>query len=159
VFKTPPDIERAVLPALEDFPHQEFWRSPYGIVWYIVNQPIGVISMGSPEMYVFWTGWITAATLVFLLQFQSVLFLAIYSGIAIFHLIKATWNVSILWLCLLGLIHPFLLIIPILAKFPVGNPAPWRQTWNHALHAISYKMSPFYYATIGVVWLVVAFHI
>jgi len=92
-------------------------------------------------------------------QFESVLFLSIFSGVALFHLIKAPWNVSILWLCLLGLISPYLLIIPILAKFPVGNPAPFRKTWSHALHAIPYKMSPVYYLSIGIVWLSVAFRV
>ena len=154
-----PDIARAVLPALEDFPRQEYWQSPYGAVWYAVNRPIGTISSGSPEMYMLWTGWFTSATLIYLSQFQSLPFLLVYSGIAMFHLVKATWNVSILWLCLLGLIHPYLLIVPVLAKFPVGNPAPFRKTWNHALHAIPYKMSPVYYLTIGIVWLSVAFHL
>lgn len=159
MFTVPPDIGRAVLPALENFPKQEYWQSPYGIIWYAVNKPIGTISLGSAEMYMFWTGWFTSALLVFLSQFQSILFLLVFSGIAMFHLVKAPWNVSILWLCLLGLIHPVLLAVPVLAKFPVGNPAPWRETWNHALRAIPYKMSPLYYLTIGIVWLSVAFHL
>ena len=107
----------------------------------------------------FWTGWLTSGILIFLSQFQSLFFLLVFSGIATFHLIKAPWNVSILWLCLLGLIHPFLLVVPVLAKFPIGNPAPFRKTWNHALHAIPYRMSWFYYLTIGIIWLSVAFHL
>ena len=158
-MNVPPDLDRAVLPALEHFPKQEYWQAPYGAIWYAVNKPIGTISLGSAEMYMFWTGWFTSALLVFLSQFQSILFLLVFSGIAMFHLVKAPWNVSILWLCLLGLIHPFLLIVPILAKFPVGNPAPFRKTWNHALHAIPYKMSPVYYLSMGIVWLSVAFHL
>ena len=159
MFTVPPDICRAVLPALEHFPKQEYWQAPYGVIWYAINKPIGTISSESPEMYMFWTGWFTSALLVFLSQFQSILFLLVFSGIAMFHLVKAPWNVSILWLCLLGLIHPYLLIVPVLAKFPVGNPAPWRETWNHALRAIPYKMSPVYYLSIGIVWLSVAFHL
>jgi len=158
MFTVPPDIGRAVLPALEAFPKQEYWQSPYGAIWYAVNKPIGTISFESPAMYMFWTGWFTSATLVYLSQFQSLPFLLVYSGIAMFHLVKAPWNVSILWLCLLGLVHPFLLVVPILAKFPVLNPAG-RKAWSHALHAIPYKMSPFYYLTIGIVWLAVAFHL
>lgn len=158
-MKAPSDLERAVLPALEHFPHQEFWQAPYGAIWYAMNKPVGTISLGSPEMYMFWTGWFTSATLVYLSQFQSLPFLLVYSGIATFHLVKAPWNMSILWLCLLGLIHPYLLIIPILAKFPVGNPAPFRRTWNHALHAMPYKHSWFYYLTIAIVWGMVAVRI
>ena len=154
----PPDLDRAVLPALEHFPKQEYWQAPYGAIWYAVNKPIGTISLGSPEMYMFWTGWFTSALLVFLSQFQSILFLLVFSGITMFHLVKAPWNVSILWLCLLGLIHPFLLIVPVLAKFPVLNPAG-RKAWNHALHAIPYKMSPVYYLSMGVVWLLVLFRV
>ena len=158
-MNVPPDLDRAVLPALEHFPKQEYWQSPYGIIWYAINKPIGTISLESPEMYVFWTGWFTSALLVFLSQFQSILFLLVFSGIAMFHLVKAPWNVSILWLCLLGLIHPVLLIVPVLAKFPVGNPAPFGKTWGHALHAIPYKMSPLYYLSMGVVWLLVLFRV
>ena len=114
--------------------------------------------MGYAEGYVFWTGWFTMLSLLFI-QAMPFWFLVVYSGIAMFHLLKAPWNVSILWLCLLGLIHPFLLIVPILAKFPVGNPAPFKRTWGHALHAIPYRMSWFYYLSIGIVWLSVAFRI
>ena len=106
-------------------------------------------------MYTFWTGWFTALTVVYMSQFASVPFLIVYSAIAMFHLVKATWNVSILWLCLLGLIHPFLLIVSVLAKFPVGNPAPWRRMWSHALHAIPYKRTPIYLGSLGLVWLMV----
>jgi len=157
--KAPPDLEVAVLPALEYFPRQEFWQAPYGLIWYLINKPIGTFSFGSSEMYMLWNGWFTSAILVYLSQSQSILFLLAFSGITMFHLVKATWNVSILWLCLLGLIHPYLLIIPILAKFPVGNPAPFRRTWNHVFHAIPYKHSWFYYLTIAIVWGMVAVRI
>jgi len=154
-MKAPSDLERAVLPALEHFPRQEFWQAPYGLIWYVINKPIGTISFGSPEMFMFWTGWFTSATIIFLSQFQSVPFLLVYSAVAMFHLAKAPWNVSILWLCLLGLIHPYLLFVPILAKFPVGNPVPWRRMWNHALRAIPYKHTPVYLGSLGIVWLMV----
>lgn len=106
----------------------------------------------------FWTGWFNILTLLYVFQFTPLWFVLVYSTVSMFHLVKAPWNVSILWLCLLGFIHPYLLAVPILAKFPVGNPAPFRKTWNHALHAIPHKMSWFYYLTIGIVWLAVAFH-
>lgn len=115
--------------------------------------------MGEPAGYMIWTGWINTTVLVFLAQHLSLMFLLTYSAISVFHLVKAPWNVSILWLCLLGFIHPVLLMVPVLAKFPVGNPAPFRKTWSHALHAIPYRMSPFYYATMGIIWLMVLFRV
>ena len=92
-------------------------------------------------------------TLLPLSSIAPLWFLLGYSITAMFHLVKASWNVSILWLCLLGFIHPYLLAVPILAKFPVGNPAPFKQTWTHALKAVPYRRSWFYYLTIGTVWL------
>jgi len=158
MMRIPADITRAILPGLGSFPHQQFWQAPYGLIWYLVNKPIGIMSRGSPIGYIFWT-WAVTIALIYFVPFQSGLFLLSFSGIALFHLFKAAWNVSILWLCLLGFVHPYLLAVPILAKLPVGNPAPFRQTWNHVLHAIPYKNSWFYYLTIAIIWVMVAIRI
>lgn len=152
----PPDIARAILPALARFPRQEYHHAPYGILWYLVNKPIGILARGKPVNYMLWTQVFTLPILVYLGQTQSFFFQAIFASVYVFHLFKATWNVSILWLCLLGLIHPILLIVPILAKFPIGNPASFRKTWGFIFHMMTYKKSPFYYFTMGIVWIAVA---
>jgi hypothetical protein len=154
-WKVPPDVERAILPALKRFPHQEFWQAPYGIIWYALNLPFGLLANGNGASYIFWIGLVNVSIAAYCLFRLSLILILVFVGVSIFHTFKAPWNVPILWLCLLGFINPLLLAVPIIAKFPIGNTANRAKTWRLILFAMHWQKNPFYYATIGIVWIMV----
>ena len=152
MLRPPIDVERAVLPALRDFPHQRQDHAPYGIIWYIVNLPLGKLSETATD-YIVYTGIITGTiiTLGLTLSLPDS-FILLFAGISIFNLVKAPWNCSILWLCLLGLFNPLLLAVPILAKLPVGN---LKVEWWQTRQALFWQKNPVYWGSLVIVWLAV----
>lgn len=152
IFTVPPDVERAILPALRQFPHQRYDYAPYGLVWYLVSKPFGFFSMNGFD-YIALTGIVNGTILGLLGVFNlPPWFILLYLLISMFNLVKAPWNLPVLWLSLLGFFSPWLLIVPVLAKFPVGNPRA--KAWQ-VRQALTWQKNPVYYGTLIIVWIAV----
>lgn len=148
----PPDIDRAILPALRTFPHQRYDQAPYGILWYLISKPL---AFGDNALsYVFLSATVNLLVSTWLLLLTSFPFTVLFFSISLLHVVKAQWNLPILWLTLLGFIWPWLLIVPILAKFPVGN---FQAHWWQIQQALTWQKNPYYYLSLVLVWAVVFF--
>jgi len=77
----------------------------------------------------------------------------VYAGITTFNLLKAPWNVSILWLVICAVFSWIFLILAPLAKLPIGVPV---LVWGHVKGAMMYQKNPYYYGMLAVLWLFVA---
>lgn len=150
-MKLPVDIDRAILPALREFPHQRYDQAPYGALWYLVSIPLGYHGDAVTYVMLSATFNLFISTLVIILTLP---FGILFVSISIFHAWKAPWNLPILWLTLLGFISPWLLVLPILAKFPVGN---FQAQWWQTRQALTWQKNPYYYGSIALVWIVVLF--
>lgn len=152
IFTVPPDVERAILPALQRFPHQRYDHAPYGLIWYLVSKPFGWASKTGLD-YIAYNCIINMTVIgmleVFLLPQW---FILIYLIVSTFNLLKAPWNLPILWLSLLGFFSPVLLIVSPLAKFPVLNPRA--RLWQ-IRQALTWQKNPVYYSSLIIVWLAV----
>ena len=92
-------------------------------------------------------------TLFIWISFQLGLVGAIaYMGISTIQLFKAPWNVSILWLTILGVFSWIFLILAPMAKFPIGLPT---KVWGHVQQALFYKRNPVYYGLLTILWIFV----
>lgn len=88
----PIDVERAVLPALRDFPRQRRDLAPYGVLWYLLNIPIGRISQTGSE-YIGYTG-ISSAIITIIISLVvttpiPIWFALVFTSINLFNLVKA----------------------------------------------------------------------
>ena len=129
-----------------------FWIVQYGVIWWAINLPLMNLARFDGRRW----GYIMAVLDIPFLWLSSGLGavgLLIYAGINTFNLLKAPWNVSIVWLIMCAVFSwVFLLIAPI-AKLPLGIPT-W--VWGHVRQALLYQKNPFYYGLLGVLWLFVA---
>lgn len=152
IFTVPPDVERAILPALRQFPHQRYDYAPYGLLWYLVSKPLAWPSYSVMDYLVYsWIiNWVLVGVLG-VLRFPA-WFLVVYVAVSVFNMLKAPWNLPVLWLSLLGFVSPFLIVIAPLAKFPVGNPRA--KLWQ-VRQALTWQKNPVYYGTLIIVWLAV----
>ena len=53
ILLVPPDVERAILPALRSFPNQRYDQAPYGLIWYIVSKPFGWLSENGVDYFAY----------------------------------------------------------------------------------------------------------
>ena len=126
-----------------------FWIMPYGILWYAINLPLMRLANYNGK------GWVYLITIVdsiFLYtSFQLGLTGALlYVAISTIQALKAPWNVSILWLTLLGIYSWIFLILAPLAKLPFGVPT---KTWGHARISLFHQHNYYYYGLLAIFWI------
>lgn len=159
------DVREAILPLSKRLTVRDFFRRPkseevrfsflivqYGVIWYAINLPLmHLVNFDGRK----WTYAIALLDIPFVwLSFRlGPVGALLYAGIATFNLLKAPWNVSIVWLTICGIFSWVFLILGPLAKFPIGIPA-W--VWGHVRTAMVYKKNPYYYGILGLLWLFVA---
>ena len=159
------DIQEAIVPFSSRLQVADFFRRPrsrqiwesfnivqYGVIWYAINLPIMRITNFNPRR---WTYAVALVDVPFLwLSFRlGPVGALVYAGVTTFNLLKAPWNVSILWLVICAVFSWIFLILAPLAKLPIGVPV---LVWGHVKGAIVYKKNPYYYGMLAVLWLFVA---
>ena len=124
------EVNTAVIPGLAH-PYLLPWQAPYGILWYWINQGIAWCGtllfnpfLNNPGLN--WMGMLALLNLSFILLFQRSELLTAYFMTSLFLWMVVPWDLSILWLVVLGFAFPHSLtrigfvLIAAIAKLPFG---------------------------------------
>ena len=158
------DVREAFLPSSKRLHAADFFRRPrsvevrnvflllpYGTLWFAVNLPMIHLARFEGRR---WTYLIALVDCVFLwLSFRLGLISAlVYAGMSTFMLVKAPWNVSILWLIMCGVFSWIFLVLAPAAKLPLAIPV---RMGKRVQGLLFYQHNYFYYGLLGVLWLFV----
>jgi len=158
------DVREAIIPLTSRLHFADFFRRPrsedirfvfwivqYGILWYAINLPLMHLSGLNGRRWAYALALIDGVCvwLSFRLGLMGAL---LYIAINTVNVLKAPWNVSILWLTLLGVYSWVFLILAPIAKLPIGIPT---RAWGHVRQVLFHQKNPYYYGLLGVFWLFV----
>jgi hypothetical protein len=124
---------------------------PYGILWFAINVPLMRVARFDGRG---WTYVIAVIDAGFIWVSFSLGLLAglAYAGLSTFMLFRAPWNVSILWLTILGIFSWIFLILAPVAKLPVGIPM---RMGKRVQGLLFHQRNYIYYSLLGLMWLFV----
>jgi hypothetical protein len=128
-----------------------FWGMPYGVIWHAINVPLMHLAQFDGKRWVYIIGLIDGVFIwvSFLLGPIGGL---LYIAISTFQLVRGPWNVSILWITVLGVFSWIFLLLAPIAKLPVGIPVPNPRRIGRL---ITHQHNSLYYGLLGVLWLFV----
>jgi hypothetical protein len=130
---------------------QSFVVLPYGTLWFAINVPLMHIAGFQGRR---WTYTLALIDMPFIWLSFSLGLLSglLYMVLSTFMLVKGPWNVSILWLTILGVFSWIFLILAPAAKLPIGTPMRLgKRVQGLLFHQHNYV----YYTLLGVFWLFV----
>src|SRR3989454_7614640 len=122
-------------------PYSQPIAAPYGIIWYAIMEAIYYLSV--PLSYLFqWDNYFSISAVILLVNCPVLAYLSYYHKhlFPVYFLLSfhswfpfTVWftdiNMPIVWLIVLGLYSRIFLVVPILAKLPVGGPI---EAWQAA---------------------------
>ena len=130
-------------------------NAPYGIVWYVMNLPIGKLVNYDGRKWMIVLALVDSIFL-WLSQAIGLIGFAAYLLIGTFQLLRAPWNVTINWIILTGQFYWWFLIIAPIAKLPVGLPL---HSFGDTGRGLFYQHNYVYYGLLGTLWLIVLFSV
>ncbi len=128
-----------------------FWGMPYGFIWHAINIPLMHLAGFDGKRWVYIIGLVDGV-FIWISFLVGPVGALVYIGISSFHLLRAPWNVSILWIIILGVFSWIFLVIAPVAKLPFGIPVPNPRRLGQLL---THQHNALYYGTLGVLWLLV----
>jgi hypothetical protein len=122
---------------------------PYGALWFGINVPLMHLAGFEGRR---WTYLIAVVDGVFAwISFKLGLIGGLlYIVLGTFMLIKGPWNVSILWLTVLGVFSPVFLVLAPVAKLPIGIPM---RLGKRVQGLLFHQRNYIYYGMLGLMWL------
>ena len=111
----PRDVPAAIMPGLAKAykvikRDRNHWYVPYGAIWYAMNFPLGRIVKFDGRLWMISLALIDGI-FIWISQKLGLYGVLAYVLIGTFKLFRAPWNVSILWLIILGLFQWWFLIL------------------------------------------------
>ncbi len=128
VYLPSTEVVTAVGPALAH-PYLFPWQAPYGVIWYAVNE--WTWHVGNFLSMPYGLGWMTVLMFLnvpFLYMFRNSELLTAYFMTSFFLWAVLPWDLSILWLVVIGFLGSSFLprlvgpLLGVIAKVPVGAP-------------------------------------
>lgn len=129
-----------------------FRTLPYGTLWFAINLPVMHLAGFQARRWTYFLSFIDVP-FIWLSFSLGLLGGLLYVGISTFMLLQAPWNLSILWLTVLGIVFWVFLILAPIAKLPIGIPM---RLGNRVKSLLFHQRNYVYYGLLGLLWLFVA---
>jgi hypothetical protein len=155
------DVRDAQLPFSKRLRFADFFRRPksqeirdsfqvlpYGVLWFAVNVPLMHVAGFDGKRWTYLIALIDAPFVwaSFRLGYLGAL---LYIALSTFMLIKGPWNLSILWLIVLGVFSWVFLALAPVAKLPFGIPM---RLGKRVQGLLFHQRNYVYYSLLGVMW-------